>query len=302
MKLATFTYEGKTAVGAVVDGRVLALSQVGDFPETMLELIAAGPDTWQRLRAALAETAASGVPVSDLELLAPIPRPPKNVMCLGLNYAAHAAESYGAAGRDVNLPEAPVVFTKAPTSVNGPYAEIVCDPAVTEELDWEVELAVVIGRPGRQIPVEQALDHVFGYMVLNDVTARDRQRRHRQYFLGKSLDGACPTGPWIVTADEIPDPQALSLRSRVNGVVKQGASTANMIFDVATTISILSQGMTLEAGDIIATGTPEGVGFARTPPEFLRPGDLVECEIEHIGAIRNRIVGPDHFPGNFDGG
>lgn len=298
MKLATFLHEGETAVGAVVDGEALALSRLGDFPATMLELIAAGPDVWQRVREGLAETAEGGVPVSDLELLAPIPRPPKNVMCLGLNYAAHAAENYGAAGRDVNLPQAPVVFTKAPTSVNGPYADIVCNPAVTEELDWEVELAVVIGRPGRQIPAGSALDHVFGYMVLNDVTARDLQRRHRQYFLGKSLDGACPTGPWIVTADEIADPQALSLRSRVNGVVKQQASTANMIFDVATTISILSQGMTLEAGDIIATGTPEGVGSARTPPEFLRPGDLVECEIERIGAIRNRIVGSDHLPGN----
>ena len=293
MKLATFAYEGETAVGAVLDGRLLPLPRLSDFPATMLDLIAAGPDTWQRLDQALAATAETGVPLDDVELLAPIPRPPKNVICLGLNYAAHAAEHYGRTGREVQLPEAPVVFTKAPTSVNGPFADVVCDPTVTQELDWEVELAVVIGRPGRQIPVERALEHVFGYMVLTDVTARDLQRRHRQYFLGKSLDGACPTGPWIVTADEVPDPQALSLRSRVNGVVKQSDSTANMIFDVATTVSILSQGMTLEAGDIIATGTPEGVGFARTPPEFLQPGDVVECEIEGIGAIRNRIVGPN---------
>lgn len=298
MKLATFAHEGERAVGAVVDGRLLALSRLGArlgaFPESMLALIAAGPDAWQAVREALAEAAGAeaerGIPLADVELLAPIPRPPKNVMCLGLNYAAHAAESAG--DREVRLPQAPIVFTKAPTSINGPYADVVCDPAVTEELDWEVELAVVIGRPGRAIAVDAAPDHVFGYMVLNDVTARDLQRRHRQYFLGKSLDGACPTGPWIVTADEIPDPQALSLRSRVNGVVKQAASTADMIFDVATTISILSQGTTLEAGDIIATGTPEGVGFARTPPEFLQPGDLVECEIEGIGAIRNPIVGP----------
>jgi len=293
MKLTTFTYEGETAAGAVANGRIVALSHLGEFPKTMLELIAAGPDVWLAVQRALAEGGEEGIPLADVQLLAPIPRPPKNVMCLGLNYAAHAAESAGAAGREVNLPQAPIVFSKAPTSVNGPYADIVCDPAVTEELDWEVEMAVVIGRPGRAIPADAALDHVFGYMVLNDVTARDLQRRHRQYFLGKSLDGACPTGPWIVTADEIPDPQALSLRSRVNGVVKQHDSTANMIFSVATTVSILSQGMTLEAGDVIATGTPEGVGFARTPPEFLRPGDVVECEIEGIGAIRNRIVGPE---------
>ena len=296
MKLVTFTYEGETGVGAVVDGRVLALSGLGVFPETMLGLIEAGPEVWGAVRKAVEATRAgaeAGVPVGEVELLAPIPRPRKNVMCLGLNYAAHAAESAGAAGREVKLPEAPIVFTKAPTSVNGPYAEVVCDPAVTEELDWEVELAVVIGRPGRGIPVEEALEHVFGYMVLNDVTARDLQRRHKQYFVGKSLDGGCPTGPWIVTAEEIGDPQALSLRSRVNGVVKQRDTTANMIFDVATTVSILSQGMTLEAGDIIATGTPEGVGFARKPPEFLRPGDVVACEIEGIGTIRNRIVGPE---------
>ncbi len=177
--------------------------------------------------------------------------------------------------------------------INAPYGEIVIDPAVSTEIDWEVELAVILGKSGKNIREEDALSYVFGYSVLNDITARDLQARHKQFFKGKSLDGSCPMGPWIITADEIPDPHNLALSLRVNGETKQDSRTSLMIFSINKAISVLSQGMTLEAGDIIATGTPSGVGFSRTPPEFLKPGDVVEAEVEGVGLIRNRVVSVD---------
>lgn len=227
-------------------------------------------------------------PLDALELLAPIPRPAKNVMCLGLNYADHVKET--AADSEAKLPEHPIVFTKSVSSVIGPGAGIPYDPAATGQLDWEVELGVIIGKPGYAIDADRAMEHVFGYTVINDLSARDLQFQHKQFFIGKSLDGGCPMGPWIVTADEITDPHALAIRCDVNGVRKQDSSTRHMIFDIPAIIRTLSRGMTLEAGDIIATGTPDGVGFARTPPEFLKPGDEVVCEIEHVGVLRNTIV------------
>lgn len=288
MRLATFNYQREEQIGAVTAkggaAQLVPIRQFGRFPTTMLGLIEAGAAVWQELESALEEEAVGLVSVEDVTLLAPIPRPPKNVMCLGLNYADHAAET------GASLPEHLVVFTKAPTAVNAPYGDFPYDSAVSEKIDWEVELGVVIGRPGRQIAVEEAMEHVFGYTVIDDISARDIQRNHKQFFLGKSLDGSCPMGPWIVTADEIDDPHDLVLRTRVNGELKQEGSTADQILSIAQAIAILSRGMTLEAGDVIATGTPSGVGFARTPPEFLRPGDVVECEIEGIGTIRNRIV------------
>ena len=292
MRLVTFqsnsTNEPKA--GIVLGDRVAALTAFGPFPETLLELIRQGPAQCQRLRQAAAVAPAGSPHLEDVTLLAPIPRPTKNIICLGLNYSAHADESARATGADVELPEYPIVFTKAPTSVNDPYADIIFDPQLTEKLDWEVELGVIVGITGKGVSPERALEHVFGYTVINDVSARDLQRRHSQFFLGKSLDGACPMGPWIVTADEIADPQNLELRTYVNDVMKQNGSTADQIFSVAETISVLSRGMTLEAGDVIATGTPEGVGFARIPPEYLRDGDVVTCEIEGIGRIQNRVV------------
>lgn len=228
--------------------------------------------------------------LAEVQLAAPIPRPRKNIMCLGWNYAEHEKETAAMRGRQSSLPEYPVIFTKAPTTVNAPYGDIVIDPNVSEEVDWEAELAVIIGKGGKNIRQEDALAHVFGYTVLNDVTARDLQSRHKQFFKGKSIDGYCPMGPWIVTADEIADPQQLTVRLRVNDVTKQEGSTSSMIFPISRIIAELSLGMTLEPGDIIATGTPSGVGFARNPPEFLKPGDVMETEIEGIGTLKNRVV------------
>lgn len=240
----------------------------------------------------LEQLVASGsgrVSMEQLKIMAPIPRPAKNIMCLGWNYSEHVQETSALRNHDPKLPEHPVVFTKSVTSVTGPGGHIFFDPGLSTELDWEVELGVIIGTGGKQIERSRALDHVFGYTIINDVSARDLQFRHQQFFIGKSLDGACPMGPWIVTADEIEDPQNLDLSCRVNGIIKQDSNTRHMIFDIATTIEILSKGMVLEPGDIIATGTPDGVGFARKPPEFLRPGDLVECEIGSIGNLANRV-------------
>ena len=288
MHLITCRYEDRERVGILHDGKV-ALLPLTDFPASMIELIAAGPALLSRLRAELPRLTAR-VALNEVELLAPIPRPRKNIMCLGLNYKDHAEESMRAKKLPVELPEYPVVFTKSPTSVTADGATVPAHAGVTHELDWEVELGVVIGAGGRAIPRARALEHVFGYTVINDLSARDLQFRHKQWFLGKSLDGFCPMGPAIVTADEIPDPQRLKLFCRVNGVTKQDSSTAQMIFNVATIIETLSRGMTLEPGDVIATGTPAGVGFARQPPEFLKAGDTVECEIENIGVLRNRII------------
>ena len=273
------------------DDTAILPALAGEPKNDMIELIAGGPGAWQGYRDRISRLPSScHVPLTQIRLLAPIPRPRKNILCLGLNYADHAAESSAARGRETSMPDHMVVFTKAVTSVTGPTEDIPYDDTVTSQLDWEVELAVVIGEPGRHIPEDRALRHVFGYTVINDLSARDLQFRHKQYFLGKSLDHGCPMGPWIVTPDEIPDPQELDLRCWVNGQLKQLGNTRQQIFSVATTIATLSLGMTLEAGDVIATGTPAGVGFARTPPEFLRPGDLVECEVAGIGRLRNRIV------------
>jgi 2-keto-4-pentenoate hydratase/2-oxohepta-3-ene-1,7-dioic acid hydratase in catechol pathway len=286
MKLVTFNHSGKVEVGAVREDQIVNLSSVAGNMTGLIETI---NGNFEQLREQI-ESIPGGIPVERGELLAPIPEPRRNVMCLGLNYADHAEEHYSSSGRQTELPEFPIVFTKAPTSINGPFADIPHDPTITEELDWEVELAVIIGRRGKNIPVEEAMEYVFGYLVLNDVSARDLQRRHKQFFKGKSLDGTCPMGPWIVTADELTDPHNLRVSCRVNGLVKQDSNTAMMIFDIPSIINHMSCGMTLLPGDIIATGTPSGVGFARQPPEFLQIGDVVECEVEGIGTIRNKVA------------
>jgi len=301
MRLATFRDDAGTRLGVERAGKLIDLTPAAtltgvDLPLgatiDMLALIAAGAETLARI-AALVEIAPAGtlLALDEVELLAPIPRPRKNIFCVGRNYAEHAAESMRAVGREVKLPPAPNIFTKAVTAVTGPNDDILYDASVSTQLDWEVELGVVIRRGGRHIAREEALSHVFGYTVVNDISARDIQNRPgMQWFLGKSLDGSCPLGPVIVTADEISDPQALPLRLAVNGAVKQEDTTAQMLFGVAAIIAEISRVLTLEPGDIIATGTPAGVGFARTPPEFLQPGDVMETTVEGIGTLRNRIV------------
>ncbi|HTX58958.1 MAG TPA: fumarylacetoacetate hydrolase family protein [Verrucomicrobiae bacterium] len=216
--------------------------------------------------------------------------PARNVFCVGRNYLEHAREGARASGRELKLPSVPTFFTKAPTAIAAPEATLHLQARVSHEYDFEAELAVVIGIECKDLPEEQALRAVFGYAALNDVTARDLQREHVQWFKGKSLDQSCPFGPWIVTPDELGDPQNLAIAFRLNGVEKQRSSTAKMIFPIARLIAELSKGMTLLPGDVIATGTPEGVGFARTPPEFLADGDLMEVDIQGIGVLRNKVA------------
>jgi 2-keto-4-pentenoate hydratase/2-oxohepta-3-ene-1,7-dioic acid hydratase in catechol pathway len=229
------------------------------------------------------------LPLADVRLLAPL-RPHKNVFCVGRNYLGHAEEVAKARGIELKLPPVPTFFTKAPTSIADPGQTLHFSGELSVQYDWEAELAVVIGTRCKNVPESDALGVIFGYTCLNDVTARDLQQQHLQWFKGKSLDEACPIGPWIVSADEIPDPQALEVSLSVNGEIKQHAPTGQMIFSVAAIIASLSRGMTLEPGDIIATGTPDGVGFARTPPEFLRDGDEMSIEISGIGTLRNRVA------------
>ena len=291
MRLVTFEQNGVPALGAVVGERVVDLARASEasVPNSMLGLIEMGERGLERAREAVERSRGDGLELAGLRLLAPIPRPRKNVFCLGLNYRDHAEEGARAAGRELKLPEHPIYFTKPPTSVIGPDEPIVYDPRVTQQVDWEVELTLVVGQGGRDIPAERVFDQMFGYTVGHDVSARDLQFRHGQWFKGKSLDTFSPIGPWIVTADELTEPGKLEIGLRVNGIQKQQSNTRELIFDIPTMVSVLSSGITLDPGDLIMTGTPDGVGFARTPPEFLQDGDVVEAEIEGIGVLRNPV-------------
>lgn len=288
MRLVTFVGRG-TMIGALRDNDVIMLDSIAD---DMLSLIEMGQSGLRRAQQVVAEGMARDiVPLNQVKLLAPIPRPSKNIFCLGMNYAEHARESARAKGQPETLPEHPVFFTKAVTSVNHPEGGIPLDLQITQQLDWEVELAFIIGTRGKNIKRADAMRHIWGYTIINDISARDLQNRHFQFFKGKSLDGTCPMGPCILTADEVPNPAELGLRLRVNGVAKQESSVGDLIFDIPTIIETLSMGQTLEPGDIIATGTPSGVGMGRTPQEWLKVGDVVEAEIDGIGVLRNTIVG-----------
>jgi 2-keto-4-pentenoate hydratase/2-oxohepta-3-ene-1,7-dioic acid hydratase in catechol pathway len=254
---------------------------------------AAALDATRRLvqLAARGELDAAKVPLAEARVLAPIPRPAKNVFCVGRNYVEHIAEGARAQRIALDLPEYPVFFSKPPTAVIGPGDAIPVQPAVSTKIDYEVELAVVIGKRGSNIKAGDAFDHVFGYTIVNDVTARDLQRRHGGQFLkGKGLDGSCPMGPAIVTRDAIADPGQLAIRLWVNDELRQDGNTRDMIFPIARLIESLSEGLTLEPGDLLATGTPSGVGYAMSEPQFLKDGDVVTCEIEGIGRLVNPVI------------
>ena len=289
MKLVTFRSDGRARLGAIAPSDASSVIELTD-PADMLSLIDQGERGLDRVREAVEKSRGRNFGLDSVELLPPLPQPRGNVIAIGRNYEKHAAETARIDGRE---PSPPTIFTKAISSLLEPYGDITVNPAISDKLDWEVELAVIVGKQGANIKRDHARPHVFGYTVLNDVSARDIQNGWGgQFFKGKSLDRTCPTGPWIVTADEIPDPQSLALSLRINGETKQDGNTHDMIYAVDAIIEWVSKGMTLFAGSIIATGTPDGVGFARKPPEYLRPGDVMETEVQGVGLLRNRIVGP----------
>jgi 2-keto-4-pentenoate hydratase/2-oxohepta-3-ene-1,7-dioic acid hydratase in catechol pathway len=276
MRLASYRVQGEERLGVVVDGQVTAATDLDPTgPATMIALLAGGPRALDRLRAAAASgPPRKGRPIADLELLPPVNRPAK-IVAVGRNYRDHADE------QAVDMPTRPLLFTKFTTALVGDGAEIRWDPALTSQVDYEAELAVVIGRRARSVDEASALDHVFGYTCLNDVSARDIQFGDGQWVRGKSLDTFCPMGPIVVTADEIPDPQTLAIRCLVNGEMRQSSNTSQMFFPVARIVAFCSGTFTLEPGDVIATGTPGGVGT------FLADGDEVVVEIDGIGRLRN---------------
>lgn len=285
---------GLLHAGLVIDVAAFGAADGLPLPSTMLEFIDLGPSAVAVLKSRVeaADPAAllgCAVPEANVRLLAPIPRPRKNIFGIGLNYTEHVAESARALDTSDQLPKQPVIFSKPPTAVVSWSDPIRHNAEVTKQLDWETELAVVIGQSARGVSEADALDHVFGYTVINDVSARDC-RRAGQWIVSKGQDSFAPMGPCIVTRDEIADPHNLNLWTRVNGVEKQNSNTRFMLFNVNQLIADISRVMTLEPGDIIATGTPAGVGAGRDPQEFLWPGDVVECHVEGIGTLRNPII------------
>ncbi|HHE6470120.1 TPA: fumarylacetoacetate hydrolase family protein [Providencia rettgeri] len=301
MRLITYRSDVTAAarLGAVVNQQVVDLALLAQeqglyLPDNMLDFIDLGPQG-VRVGTELLNTyqgqfpAGTAWPVQNMKILAPIPRPRKNIFGIGLNYVEHVAESSRTLDTSKELPKQPVIFSKPPTTVIGPGDAIEHNAKITQQLDWEVELAVIIGTRAKNVAAKDALNYVFGYSLMIDMSARDC-RRAGQWIYSKGQDTYAPFGPCIVTADEIPDPHSLDLSLKVNGVTKQSSNTRHMLFNVNTLIEDISQGITLEPGDIIATGTPEGVGAGRTPQEWVWPGDVIEAYVESIGELRHPIV------------
>jgi 2-keto-4-pentenoate hydratase/2-oxohepta-3-ene-1,7-dioic acid hydratase in catechol pathway len=281
MRLARFAVDGSARLGLVRDDRIVPLAD-----SISLEGILGGAAE----DSSFVPTERASVALSGVRLLAPVIDHPRGLFAVGWNYREHFAEGAAARGKDVAEPTVPTFFLKASTTIIGPQDDISIDDQVSEMFDYEAELGVVIGRRGRSVKASDAMAHVFGYVLANDVTARDVQKRHGgQWFKGKSLDATCPIGPWIVTADEVGDPGGLTIESEVNGEARQHASTSAMAFSIQRLIEDLSAGLTLLPGDILLTGTPEGVGQSRQPPVFLRDGDVVTTRISGIGEMRNRV-------------
>ncbi|MDW7675684.1 MAG: fumarylacetoacetate hydrolase family protein [Bacillota bacterium] len=302
MRFVTFTIKNEARVGVidqagreVIDLKAAQEAKGGQLslPNTMIEWIAEGDIFINRINELLAwvekqesKNWTYSLANQEIKLCAPIPRPLKNIFCVGKNYIDHALEI----GTKEEIPEYPMIFTKVPTTVIGPEEHVLTHEEITDSLDYEGELAVVIGKQGKGIKASEAMDYVFGYTILNDITARNIQKRHIQYFLGKSLDTACPMGPYIAHKSLVPNPHKLQITTKVNGEVRQQGCTDQFIFDIPSLISVISAGMTLEPGDIISTGTPAGVGAGFNPPRFLKAGDVVEIEIEGLGLLKNEIV------------
>ena len=289
MKLVTFIRKkgNDEEVGVLRDGLVLPLRELGFPYASMNELILRAS---AEERTAMAAAEGEGLPLASVRLLSPIPRPLQDLLCLGLNYSEHAREASGYSKDAFGLElAAPIFFSKRVGYSQGTGAPIPAHADLTQRLDFENELAVILGRDAWRVPEDKVKDYVFGYTVLNDVSARDLQTRHKQWTFGKSLEGFCPMGPCIVTADEIPYPPALRIRTTLNGDVRQDSNTDRLIHSIDEIVSVLSQGMILRAGTIIATGTPKGVLMGMEEPVFLRPGDVVACSIEGIGTLTNTV-------------
>lgn len=299
MKILSFQYNSEIKFGPKVKKEeavwdVLAIQEnlqvLDDFPKTVIDGIQLGYDFVEQIRRLVEAAKQSENPsqfkhaFSEIEWLSPIPRTPKNILCVGKNYDLHVKEM-----GDEQNPEDLVVFTKSPTTIAADHQTLPIHEGKTDSLDYEGELAIVIGKQGKDIPEKLAYDYIFGYTIANDITARDIQERHQQYFLGKSLESTCPMGPYIVTKDEIPNPQALAIVTKVNGEVRQNGTTEDMIYPVDELVSILSRHVTLEPGDVILTGTPVGVGKGMNPPQYLKSGDEVKVSIEGIGTLTNRF-------------
>ena len=296
MRFVTFSSNGDEFIGVLLPdtGDIVDLSRSAPgLPREMTELVALGAAGIQAAEEASRSAPATAIrKKSSVKLKAPFPRPRRNIMCVGKNFREHAEEFHGsgfdAAGKSA-VPDHPIVFTKLPSTVIGPGDPIPSHLDPTNSVDYEGELAFVIGKPGRNISKAQSMDHVYGYTIINDVTARTQQHKYNQWFLGKSLDGFCPMGPALVTAGEVGDVNEIRLLTRVNGEVRQDAAVSDLIFDIPTLIEVMSQGRTLESGDIIATGTSAGVGVGFDPPKFLKPGDEVEITFDRVGTLVNPV-------------
>lgn len=295
MHLVTFIHDAETRIGVLLPEQQLVLDVTRadtSLPATMQALIEAGTDALASIAAA--RTTAAELELADVQILAPIPEPRRNVFCIGKNYRDHVKEIQNALGGTAlddggDAPQAPIFFTKATTAVSAPGTAIPASDDPSDSTDYEGELAIIIGREGKKISKENAMDYIYGYSVLNDVTARRLQKKHQQWFLGKSLDDYCPMGPALVTADEIDDVTSLKLQTTVNGELRQNGSLTELIFDIPTIIETLSATMTLKPGDIIATGTPAGVGMGFEPPLFLKPRDEVSVTIAPLGTLTNPV-------------
>jgi 2-keto-4-pentenoate hydratase/2-oxohepta-3-ene-1,7-dioic acid hydratase in catechol pathway len=292
MKLVTFTHRTDTKPGLLVDHGEQVVDLSGEASD-MLGLIAQGERFLAKAESFL-QSATPRFDVADVRLIAPLPRPPRNIFCVGKNYRDHAREFSrsgfdSSAGKGEAVPELPIIFSKPPSSVIGPGTPVDASLDPLSSVDYEAELAVVIGRSGRVGPDDDPWSFVFGYTLVNDVTSRELQKQHKQWLLGKGIDGFCPMGPAIVTKDEIPNIRDAWITCHVNGELRQRASIADLIFDIPTLVRTIGRSITLEAGDVIATGTPAGVGIGFTPPRYLRRGDVVRIELAEIGVLENPI-------------